>query len=223
MPEATAERRNHIVLLGDSIFDNAAYTHGAPDVIRHLRTLLPHSWDATLCAVDGATMSGLKAQLARVPVSATHLVIAIGGNDALQNSDLLSLRMASSAEALVIFADRITAFERAYRAAIEQAMSLTRRTAICTVYNGALEPERAAIARVGLALFNDVILRTAVDLRLDALELRSICTEPADYVNHIEPSGRGGSKIARAISYLVGAVGNAGAPPARVWGNSAAR
>jgi lysophospholipase L1-like esterase len=219
MPEAMTERSNHIVLLGDSIFDNAAYTDGAPDVVTHLRALLPHSWKATLCAVDGATTSGLKAQLARVPVAATHLVIAIGGNDALQNSDLLSLPVASSAEALEIFGDRIAAFERAYRSSIQQAISLARRTAICTVYNGALEPERAAIARVGLALFNDVILRTAVDLRLDALELRSICTEPADYANPIEPSGQGGSKIARAIGRLVGAVDTAGPPPARVWGN----
>jgi hypothetical protein len=105
------------------------------------------------------------------------------------------------------------------RIALAQAMSLERRTAICTVYNGALEPERATIARVGLALFNAVILRTAVDLRLDALELRSICMDPEDYANPIEPSGQGGLKIARAISRLVGAVDDAGAPPARVWRN----
>jgi hypothetical protein len=212
------ERRNHIVLLGDSIFANAAYTNGDPDVVTHLRRLVPAAWEATLCAVDGATTVGLAAQLARVPVDATHLVIAIGGNDALQNSDLLSLRVASSAQALQIFADRIMTFERGYRTAIAHATSLERRTAICTVYNGALEPERAAIARVGLALFNDVILRTAIDLGLDALELRSVCTEPGDYANAIEPSGQGGMKIARAVTRLVGAVDSGGVPPARVWG-----
>jgi hypothetical protein len=212
------ELRNHIVLLGDSIFDNATYTDGAPDVVTHLRRLLPPDWEATLCAVDGATTLGLAAQLAHVPVDASHLVIAIGGNDALQNSDLLSLRVASSTQALEIFGDRITTFERAYRTAITGAIRLERHTAICTVYNGALEPERATVARVGLALFNDVILRTAIDLRLDALELRSICTEPADYANPIEPSAQGGLKIARAISRLVEAADSAAAPPARVWG-----
>jgi hypothetical protein len=211
------ELRNHIVLLGDSIFDNAAYTRGDPDVVTHLRRLLPSDWEATLCAVDGATTLGLAAQLADIPVDASHLVIAIGGNDALQNSDLLSLRVASSTQALEIFADRIMTFERAYRTAITEAIRLQRHTAICTVYNGALEPERATVARVGLALFNDVILRTAIDLRLDALELRSICTEPADYANPIEPSAQGGLKIARAISRLVGAADSIGAP-ARVWG-----
>jgi hypothetical protein len=210
--------RNHIVLLGDSIFDNAAYTHGAPDVLTHLRQLLPPSWAATSCAVDGARTPGLAAQLARVPGDASHLVIAIGGNDALQNSDLLSLRVASSTQALEMFAERLTTFERAYRTAMAQAVSLERRIAICTVYNGALEPERAAIARVALALFNDVILRTAIDLRVDALELRSVCSDAADYANAIEPSGQGGLKIARAITRLVGAVDNGGALPARVWG-----
>jgi hypothetical protein len=216
--EPITGRRNHIVLLGDSIFDNSAYTNGAPDVVTHLRRLLPQSWEATLCAVDGALTAGLAAQLACVPIDAAHLVISIGGNDALQNSDLLTLRVASSAQALQIFADRITVFEQRYRAAIAHAMSLKRHTALCTIYNGALEPERAAIARVGLALFNDAILRTAVDLGLDVLELRSICTEPGDYANPIEPSGLGGLKIARAVTRLVGAVGSEGVLPARVWG-----
>jgi hypothetical protein len=208
----------HLVLLGDSIFDNAAYTRGEPDVVTHLRRLLPSGWQATLCAVDGATTRDLGAQLDRVPRDATHLIVSVGGNDALQNSDLLALRVSSSTQALEVFADRIDGFERAYRAAVMRAVSLGRYTAVCTVYNGALEPERARIARVGLTLFNDVILRTAIDLRLDTLELRLICSDPADYANPIEPSGIGGAKIARAITRMVGAT-IATAPPARVWGS----
>jgi hypothetical protein len=207
----------HVVLLGDSIFDNSAYTLGAPDVVTHLRRLLPAGWQATLGAVDGATTAGLTMQLRRVPVDASYVVVAIGGNDALQNIDLLSLRVTSSAQALEIFADRLAAFENAYRTAIHSVVALGRKTAVCTVYNGALEKDRADAARVGLALFNDVILRTAVDLRLDALELRSICAEPGDYANPIEPSGQGGLKIARAITRLVGAVETRDTP-ARVWG-----
>ena len=44
----------HLVLLGDSIFDNAAYVRGAPDLVRQLRGQLPTTWDATLLAVDGS-------------------------------------------------------------------------------------------------------------------------------------------------------------------------
>jgi hypothetical protein len=212
-------QQSHVALLGDSIFDNSAYTRGAPDVVAHLRRVLPAGWKATLCAVDGATTADLAMQLGRVPADASHVVIAIGGNDALQNSDLLSLPVASSAQALEAFAERLDTFEAAYRAAINRVVALGRQTAVCTVYNGALEKDRAVAARVGLALFNDVILRTAIDLHLDALELRSICTEPADYANPIEPSGQGGGKIAWAIAHLVGAIDNGGGG-ARVWGGS---
>jgi hypothetical protein len=207
---------SHVALLGDSILDNSSYTGSAPDVVSHLRRILPSPWHATLCAVDGATTAGLAAQLSRVPDDASHLVVAVGGNDALQNSDLLSLSVTSSAQALAVFADRLDGFERSYRSAIGRIVALGRHTAVCTIYNGALDQQRARIARVALAMFNDVILRTAVDFHLDALELRSICTDPEDYANPIEPSGTGGLKIARAIAHVVGAVART-EPPARVW------
>ena len=52
----------HIVLLGDSIFDNRAYTGREPDVITHLQDVLPDSWHATLVAIDGAATRGLPSQ-----------------------------------------------------------------------------------------------------------------------------------------------------------------
>jgi lysophospholipase L1-like esterase len=196
----TLPAKSHIVLAGDSIFDNAAYTGGEPDVITHLNSLLPSGSRATLVAVDGATVSGLSAQLRQLPKDATHLVISIGGNDALSNIDLLSLRAAGSAEVLQVFATRIGAFERAYRAAIAEALTHQLPVTLCTIYNGALEKDIATIARLALALFNDVILRTAADRQLDVIELRAICTEAGDYANPIEPSGSGGLKIAKAIA-----------------------
>jgi hypothetical protein len=214
-------RSGHIVLLGDSIFDNGAYTRGAPDVVTHLRQLLRPGWQASLLAVDGATTARLAPQLDRVPADASHLVVSIGGNDALQNSDLLSMRVASSGEALAALADRASAFEHAYRTAIGAVLAMGRRTIVCTVYNGALQEENVAIARVALAAFNDAILRTAAELAIDAIELRSICTEPADYANPIEPSGPGGLKIARAVAEAAGAI-ECEKAPARVWIGSAA-
>jgi lysophospholipase L1-like esterase len=193
-----------IALLGDSIFDNAAYTSGEPDVATHLNSVLPRGSSALLLAVDGATVSGIRAQLERVPREATHLVMSIGGNDALRNIDLLSLRVSSSAEALQIFARRIAEFEKAYRAALADVLSLKRPLVVCTIYNGALEKDIATIARLALALFNDAILRAAVDRNVDVIELRAICTEPSDYANPIEPSGSGGLKIAHAIARALG-------------------
>jgi hypothetical protein len=208
----------HVVLLGDSIFDNGSYTRGEPDVVTHLTSLLPASWRATLRAVDGATTSDLAAQLRRVPADSSHLVVAIGGNDALQNADVLSMRVTSSAEALRLFAERVERFEQSYQHAIRTVLDTGLKTCVCTVYNGALEPERATAARLGLALFNDAILRTAIELRLDVIELRSVCTAPEDYANPIEPSGRGGRNIALAIASALGAIDSA--PPSRVWAGS---
>jgi hypothetical protein len=78
-------------------------------------------WAPTLRAEDRATTDALPRQLARIPPDATHLVISIGGNDALQNSDLLSLPVRSSAEALAAFAVRVDAFECAYRRVVGAA------------------------------------------------------------------------------------------------------
>src|SRR4051812_49897673 len=77
-----ADRVSHIVLLGDSVLDNGAYTRGEPDVVQHLRSLMPRTWQATLRAVDGSTTAGLPVQAEKIPADASHLVIAIGGDNA---------------------------------------------------------------------------------------------------------------------------------------------
>jgi hypothetical protein len=90
----------HIVLLGDSIFDNAAYVGGGSDVIRQLRAALPPGWHATLNAVDGVVVAGIADQLARLPADASHLVLSGGGNDALAEANLLHHPAASVLDAL---------------------------------------------------------------------------------------------------------------------------
>lgn len=196
---------SHVVLLGDSIFDNAAYTGGEPDVVTHLRDLLPASWRATLCAVDGSVVASLASQLARVPADGTHLVVSIGGNDALANGDLLDTPSRSTADALRLFGTRVDAFERGYRTALEAVAARGLPVAACTIYNGNFEPRHAALVKVGLAIFNDAIFRVACSIGMMVVELRLVCTEPDDYANPIEPSGRGGRKIAAAVARAIGA------------------
>jgi len=196
----------HVALLGDSIFDNRSYTGGEPDVVTHLRAMLQAGWRASLYAIDGATTKDFGPQLLRVPADASHIVVSLGGNDALENSDVLALPVRSTTEALGLFAHRVARFERAYRAALDRAFSLGRDTTICTIYEGNLEPDQASLARIGLMLFNDVILRVAFERRISVIDLRLICTEPTDYANPIEPSGTGGRKIATAIARSLGAL-----------------
>jgi len=196
----------HVALLGDSIFDNGAYTRGQPDVVTHLRAVLPSGWTASLLAVDGSVTTDLADQLRRVTPDVTHCVISLGGNDALENSDVLGLRVTSMADALTILGGRASLFERTYRAAIEATLKLGHATTLCTIYNGNLSEAEAPLARVALMAFNDVILRVAFEQGISVIDLRLVCCEPEDYANPIEPSGRGGQKIAAAITRSLGIV-----------------
>ena len=190
----------HVVLLGDSIFDNAAYVAGAPDVVRQVRQRLPQGSKATLAAVDGSTIGDVRGQLRGVPADATHLVLSVGGNDALGRSDFLATPARSTAEALSGLADIGDEFERAYLAMLADVLARRLPTAICTVYYPRF-PDAALqkVAVAALTMFNDCIVRAAFAHGLPLLDLRLICSEETDYANPIEPSARGGEKIARAI------------------------
>jgi hypothetical protein len=198
-----SEPAGHVALVGDSIFDNAAYTRGEPDVVGHLQALLPATWQATLLAVDGAMVKDVSRQLAALPASVTHVVMSVGGNDAIMNSDLLNTPSRGSAETLLLFSQRLDPFESAYRETMAQISGTSRRAAVCTIYNGALEPGQARLARVALMTFNDVILRAAFEHNVDVIDLRLVCTDREDYANAIEPSGRGALKIAKAVARAV--------------------
>ncbi|HEX8822069.1 MAG TPA: SGNH/GDSL hydrolase family protein [Archangium sp.] len=194
----------HIVLLGDSIFDNAAYVSGGPDVVKQLRERLPKGWQATLRAVDGSVTSGVKAQLHRLPPDATHLVISVGGNDALGQSGILDQGARSVAEALNGLAAIREQFGRSYRAMLEPVLALGLPTAVCTIYDACYpEPQRQRLVVTALTLFNDCITREAFARGLPLIDLRLICDQKEDYANPIEPSVRGGEKIAAAITRLV--------------------
>jgi hypothetical protein len=200
----------HVVLLGDSIFDNKAYVGGGPDVVAQLRGILPEGWRATLAAIDGATTQGMPVQYGRIPDDATHLVLSVGGNDALLNVDILDRRASSSAEVLGMLADLRDTFGTRYGEVLRQLRGRSLPLVLCTIYEGAFpDPRMQRLATTALTVFNDVILRSAIRARIPVIDLRLVCSDPADYANPIEPSVQGGAKIARAIATAVGADGAA--------------
>ena len=206
----------HLVLLGDSIFDNGAYTSGGPDVIAQLRSLVPTGWKATLLAIDGARTEDVARQLDRLPPDASHLVLSIGGNDALAHSELLEGPAASAPQLLGFLADVAEAFESRYRRLIERVLERGLPLTVCTIYNGNFpDLEFQRLASTALCVFNDPILRVAFERRLTVIDLRLVCNEAADYANPIEPSSRGGAKIAGAI---IRALQDSEVESATVWG-----
>ncbi|HEX8694627.1 MAG TPA: SGNH/GDSL hydrolase family protein [Longimicrobium sp.] len=196
-----SQPRGTVVLLGDSIFDNAAYTGGGPHVAAQLQDALPDGWRAVLAAVDGAVTASVPAQLRSVPRDATHLVVSAGGNDALGQVGILDEKASSSAQVLGRLANLAEGFERGYREMLGAVLGLGLPTTLCTIYNGNLgDPLTQRLAQTGLIVFNDAILRAAFDHGLPVIDLRAVCCDPADYANPIEPSSIGGEKIARAIA-----------------------
>jgi len=196
----------HIILLGDSIFDNAAYTNGGPDVIAQVRQLLPMNWRASLLAVDGATTEDVFVQLNRVPPDASHLVLSVGGNDALMNSGILHVPADSVTQAVAALAELLRSFEEKYRRVVAACRKIPLPLTLCTIYNGYFpDGEFQRLASTALTVFNDVILRVGIELGLSLIDLRFVCFSAVDYANPIEPSCVGGAKIARTIVNLVSA------------------
>jgi hypothetical protein len=191
---------HHLVLLGDSILDNGSYTAGGPSVLTHVERQLPDGWRATLSAVDGSTTEEIHSQLNAIPSGATHLLLSVGGNNALLRADILETPVTSTSEALLMLSAVVRDFEQSYRRAVEACLSLNLPLTVCTVYHGNF-PDTNYQQRVVVALtvFNDVIIRVATENNLKVIDLRLVCTSAEDYANPIEPSASGGAKIARAI------------------------
>ena len=195
---------NHIVLLGDSIFDNAAYVGGGPDVIRQLKSILPQDWQATLLAVDGSVTTDVIRQMSKIPASATHLIVSAGGNDGLSRADILQRPARSVGDAVDQLASLRAEFCQNYRRMLSALVALKQPLALCTVYDPRFpDPLMQRLTTTALNIFNDCILREAITHGLPVLDLRLICTEAEDYANEIEPGVPGGRKIAAGILNLV--------------------
>ena len=193
----------HVVLLGDSIFDNAAYVGHGHSVIEKLRRHLAPDWQATLLAIDGDVTGEVHAQTRKLPLDASHLIVSCGGNDALGQLGLLQEPTTSIIAALNRLAGVLEAFGSDYRAMLDHVKTLNNNVMVCTIYDSIPHFDRGMLK--GLALFNDVILREAISAGVPVIDLRLICTERGDYagISPIEPSENGGEKIAGVIAGLL--------------------
>jgi hypothetical protein len=190
----------HLILLGDSIFDNAIYVPDGPAVIDHLQSILPAERRATLLAHDGDVTADVEGQLLQLPADATHLVISVGGNDALMALNVFSYPAKTVDDALSHLAEIRKDFYRGYRAMLWQALNHQLPLAVCTIYDAV--PGLSAEMLTALAIFNDTITREAAGAGVPVIDLRHICTEADDYseISPIEPSAQGGRKIAESIA-----------------------
>jgi hypothetical protein len=101
--------------------------------------------------------------------------------------------------AVAVLADAADQFAARYAAMLDALLAHGLPTAVCTVYDTPQTSAEARIVRAGLSLFNDAITRAAFARDVPVIDLRLICSDPADYANPIEPSVAGGEKISAAI------------------------
>ena len=192
-----------LVLIGDSVFDNRAYVGDGIDVITHVRESLG-SESAQLFAVDGSVVNDVAGQLQKVSEDSTHLVLSVGGNNGLENADVLSFEVENSAQVFSRVSDIAKVFENQYAQMLETVLALGIPLTVCTIYFPRMpEPFFQKISVAALASFNDVIIRQATMRGLPIIDLRLVCDEDADFANEIEPSEQGGRKIADAIINVI--------------------
>ncbi|MEI2692988.1 MAG: SGNH/GDSL hydrolase family protein [Anaerolineae bacterium] len=191
--------------MGNSIFDNAAYTDGGPDVVTQLNDLLPAGWATSLLAVNGSTTDDIAGQVGSLPSDASHLVLSVGGNDALQQAHLLFAPASSTEEAVGLAgrpgrAVRSATTTRAVAACLRPALPLHR------LHHLQRQLPRPRLPAPGHDRAGPLQRRHPAHRHRPPpagdRSARAICTYPEDYANPIEPSSVGGEKIARAIAAL---------------------
>lgn len=189
----------HLVLLGDSIFDNAGYVSANESVIDQLTAKMPADGKASLLAVDGDVTSDVPNQLLHLPTDTTHAFISCGGNDALSIAGVLRQPSTSVAHSLGMLTDILRDFRERYSSMLAQVKTRVEQVTVCTVYDSV--PDFDSNALTALSMFNEVILKEAVAQGVAIIDLRIVCRDALDYaaISPIEPSAQGANKITDVI------------------------
>jgi len=195
----------HLILLGDSVFDNGVYVQpGQLDVTSHLNAKLKSKgWTIDVRAVDGDVVSNIEGQLGFKPIpKPCWFVLSVGGNDALGHIEILQEPVpgGTMASALMRFRAIKENFREQYTHALDLILDHQQPLIACTIYNPKFpEPDLQELAEIALSFFNDVITEEALRRNVPIIELRDVCSDPSAFANTIEPSEIGGDLITNAI------------------------
>ena len=207
----------HIVLLGDSIFDNSAYVNaGELDVPNQLKSLVDDDCKVTNLAVDGNVTRHINNQLKKLPADATHLSVSVGGNDGLGHLSIFNESVETMGEALQKMYLIGEGFKSEYSSMVDQVLSYDLPTVFCSIYYPRYDVKslnrvehymstqtnkmvKQQIVMAAETIFNDIITYEVFKRKLSMIDLRVLCDKDEDFANPIEPSCIGGLKIAHKI------------------------
>ena len=203
------DNKLRILLVGDSIFNNAKYVPEHETVLRQLEDI--NGDEVMGLAVDGQTTESyaqdlrFKQGLLRKRLEEKYfdyqptVFVSLGMNDILHfMREIKVLGLFKRNDPIEVLYDRTMDFMNAYENVVAYfTEELSLPTTFCTIYNSAVEDKE--LFSVIQGLFNDVIMKVTSRWEQTTLELRDIFIMSMDYTNFVEPSATGGKKLARAI------------------------
>ena len=192
----------HVVLLGDALLDAYSSIDKTPGKFED--ALLPgtrNQWKISVVSAAEVERAGPALSL---PRDATHAIIFIEGNYAIEQSGLLHGRPGAYGQTLEQLALAADEFERTIERLIHVAQAARLVIMVCTMFQpNYKDPVRQRTACAALAVFNDRVTKRAAEARVSLIDLRLICNEPEDYDKPTQLSQSGLQKAANVIRFAM--------------------
>jgi len=183
-----------VVLLGDSILNNSRYVPLGKSVGASLQDI--YGTGLRIYAQDGASIHNVYNQAEQYEAynkvsGDTHLIISVGGNNLLNAMNVHALNNETVNKFASQYKRLINHFQKTFPEA---------HIYLLNVYHPA--EERYDKISKYIDKWNESVaslVREDDSGRLLLVDVSNICKEEDDFVSEIEPSSKGGKKIARAI------------------------
>ena len=192
----------HVVLLGDALLEAYISIDKTPGEFED--ALLPGTrdqWKISVVSAAEIERAGLALVL---PRDATHAIIFIEGNYAIEQSGLLHSRPDAYGQMLEQLSLAADEFERTLERLIHVAKAARLVIMVCTMFQpNYKDPVRQRTACAALAVFNDRVTKRAAEARVSLIDLRLICNEPDDYDKPTQLSKSGLQKAANVIRFAM--------------------
>jgi hypothetical protein len=195
-------RLRHVVLLGDALLDAYSSIDKSPGEFEN--ALLPGTRDQWKISVVSAAAVERAGPSLVLPQDATHAIIFIEGNHAIEQSGLLHSRPGAYGQKLEQLSLAADEFERTLARLIHAAQAARLVIMVCTMFQpNYKDPVRQRTACAALAVFNDRVTKRAAEAKASLIDLRLICNEPDDYDKPTQLSKSGLQKAANVIRFAM--------------------
>ena len=192
----------HVVLLGDALLEAYSSIDKTPGKFED--DLLPGTRDQWKISVVSATEVERAGTSLVLPKDATHAIVFIEGNHAIEQSGLLHSTSDSCAQTLEQLSLAADEFERTLGRLIHVAQAARLVIMVCTMPTpNYKDPLRQRTACAALAVFNDRVTKRAAAARVAVIDLRLICNEAEDFDRPTRLSKGGLQKAANVIRYAM--------------------